>query len=563
MQHTSPLLSYTRSFSFAGGATRANAGGTRAREHLSRALGEIDGLFAGMKYLDATEPLHTTVQPNSAPDDDLALELEALCRAASSRQPPPSQPVQDIAWSSVRDVREGMQCLWRHFVKVSQDLNMPIINGLRETYKDAKGLREAGVFAFRNTLTDPTPNDLENIFAFCSLSYVVSSLLHARGRFKKDDILAGVTLWQDALETQEEREAFKKLAQRLWPEAARNHLQFYDLGISPSVQQDMATLRRNHWGPDLATGTGQLPSSVAPSYTPEPSSNPASLSGFPDSGLQDPGFSTAEFETYGFFPTGAFTKEKAQAQVYKVTDATRREMRLYTCSAPPFDPSSLSPHPSYDGTGPTQFPDPNHGQLPNTGSEQCHDTGQAQYHLDMSWGQYPDTGQSQFPDTSYTQIHYTGHSQFPGQDYSAFSDPGLSAMPVLPPDVPEQPAASSAPDDASAFSDSPKGLRDTGTFAAVQEYCQENGNFWYDLSGWGMRSKDLRSLVKGIQQHAIQRQRIFDQYLRQLLFTKDKDVPSRGILSVAEAFVNMGYLRSVDEVKGYMIAIAKVSDFPT
>ncbi|VTT74716.1 unnamed protein product [Fusarium fujikuroi] len=205
LDHYSPLYSY------AGGSTRTGVGGLRAAEHLGRALAEVDGLFAGFTHLDETEPESRHSRPNSGLDD-LALELDSLCNTSPTNSTPDSQPdstdprnqARKNAWASIRTVREGMQILWEHFVDVSHDVNLPAINNIRAEYHDSKGL---------------PPNDHVKIFAFCSLSYVVSRLLYSRGRLAEGDILAGIRLWLNALEDEDERKAFEILTQRLWPEA--------------------------------------------------------------------------------------------------------------------------------------------------------------------------------------------------------------------------------------------------------------------------------------------------------------------------------------------------------
>ncbi|KAM6537945.1 hypothetical protein FALCPG4_003841 [Fusarium falciforme] len=533
MQQTPYLSTYSPAFSFASGATRAHVGGARAQEHLSRALGEIDelfpgregsgrapvrghisralgeidGLFAGMKYVDETQPLDATSQPGSELDD-LALELEALCRDVSP-QPPNPQPADETAWSSVRDVRDGMQCHWRHFVQVSQNLNMPIINELREMYEDAKGLREAGVFAFRHTLTGPAPNSLRQVFAFCSLSYVVCRLLHARGRFEKTEILAGITLWLNALKTPEEREAFKNLAEKLWPEA-HYHLHFLELDLSPAAQQAVATLLRNDYAPTSI----RIPGGPAAS----------SFSALDDSSLEVPGFPTAEPATQDSFTWDSLAREGYLENTYKVTDATYETMQLHRCQFPPVNSSSAAIAQPY------------------------HDTGQ---------GQYPDPSHTQFLDASYSQDTDANYHQFPGPSY-CFPDPSLDTLSTPQPDVLELPATSSAPVAAPTDLTSPTELDDTPIFAAVLQYCRDNGDFWYDLSGRGAISKDIRPLFSWNLERTREKERIHEQYLGQLVFEKNnKDAPSRGIVSVVETFVGLGYLQSVEEVKNYMIAIGK------
>ncbi|RSL97526.1 hypothetical protein CEP52_010829 [Fusarium oligoseptatum] len=173
-----------------------------------------------MRYIDETE------------SGDGPLELVDPSKVTTL---PPFIPrsANEIAWSCIRDLRDSLQSYWQHFVKVSQNLDHAIINRLYEDYKDASGLQEAGVFAFRNTMIGPAPNDLKKIFAFCSLSYATSRLLHAKGRFEKTEIMAGVSLWLRALENPGEQEAFKILAHSLWPET-RSHIDFFDQG--PTIQ---------------------------------------------------------------------------------------------------------------------------------------------------------------------------------------------------------------------------------------------------------------------------------------------------------------------------------------
>ncbi|RSL41593.1 hypothetical protein CEP53_012666 [Fusarium sp. AF-6] len=550
MQQTPYLKTYSPAFSFAGGATRAHVGGARAQEHLSRALGEIDelfpdqegsgrapvrehvaralgeidGLFAGMKIVDETQPLDATSQP-SCELDDLALELEALCRDVSP-QPPNPQPTDETAWSSIRDIRDGMQCYWRHFVQVSQDLNIPIINELREMYEDAKGLREAGVFAFRHTLTGPAPNSLRQVFAFCRLSYVVSRLLQVRGRFEKTEILAGITLWLNALNTPEEREAFQNLAEKLWPEA-HYHLHFLSLDFSPKTQQTVVTLLRNDYAPTSIPMPGGPPP-------------PPSFSALDDSGLEMTGFATAEPATQDSSAWDSLAREEDLDNSHKVTDDTYEAMQLDPCQDPPVNSSSAAIAQQYYDTGQGQYPDASHTRFFDTGYHQATDNNSRQF-LNPSYLPFPDTSYDQFSDPSYC---------FPNQS--------LDTLPAHQPDVLELPATGSIPVAAPTDLTSPTELDETSIFAAVLRYCGDNGDFWYDLSGRGATSKDMRSLFSWNQERAGEKVRIHEQYLGQLVFEKGKkDAPSRGIVSVVETFVGLGYLQSVEEVKNYMIAIGK------
>ncbi|KAJ4259928.1 hypothetical protein NW757_001876 [Fusarium falciforme] len=497
MAHTPYLSTYTSSFSYAGGATRANIGGVRAKEHLLRALGEIDGLFVGMKYVDGTEtsPPDTNQHEDLSGLDDLALELGAFS-AAASIPPPIHQSAEEIAWSRVRDVRSGMQCHWRHFVKLSQSLNIPIINRLRATYEDAKGFREAGVFAFRNTLTGPAPRDLTKVFAFCSLSYVVSNLLHARGRLERAEILAGITLWLNALEVPEEREAFKTLAQSLWPEA-HNHLHCQDLGLSARTQNAIVALQGNDFVPTCFPSAGL----GSPGPVLEPGCDPAPLSSLQGCALPALGSSTTGHEVQDFPVLSMLAQEASQEHVYKLTNATYDAWNWGLLQPLSSDPPLTAI------------------------SQPYHDTGEGQFINDPSHGQ--------------------------------FVDPSLD---VVPPSTTEQPATNSDLDIAWACVRSPEELHGTSLFIAVRQYFWDSRDFWYGLSGKGTITKDICSLLAWNQERARERERIHGQYLRHLMSEKDtKDVPSRGIVSIVESFVEMGYLQSIEEAKNYMREIGKAS----
>ncbi|RSL79782.1 hypothetical protein CEP51_007105 [Fusarium floridanum] len=187
----------------------------RAPDHLHRALWEIDGFLAGMRYLDETESFEAS-EPGDGP-----LELGGSSKATTLI----SQPAANMAWSSIRDLRRCIQYDWEDFMHISQKLDDPTIKNLYKAYKDARGFREAGVFAFRNTLPGLAPNDLRKFFAFCSFSYAISRLLNPKVRLRQTEFWAGVSLWLHALEIPGEQEAFKILARSLWPET-RRHIGF-------------------------------------------------------------------------------------------------------------------------------------------------------------------------------------------------------------------------------------------------------------------------------------------------------------------------------------------------
>ncbi|KAF4445665.1 hypothetical protein F53441_10614 [Fusarium austroafricanum] len=498
------------------GATRTGVGGSRAAEDLGRALTEVDGLFAGLKYLDATEPESGTSR-RPFHQDNLALELDSLCTSAPASNPQDSQPynpdpkvqARENAWSSIRTVRDGMQVLWEHFVNIAHDLNLPAVNHIHNEYEDAKGLRQAGVFAFRNTLTGPAPNDLTKIFAFCSLSNVVSRLLYARERLVKGDILAGIRLWLDALEREDEREAFKKLAERLWPEA-QDHLHFMDLGFDEPTQKLATSLRR-----------GGTPFSVQSTYTYSTSPNTIGL------GLQSSAIYGQSTKTYAYQQTSPSDLNSTldfdnidplflNTQALNISPDYAQQ--LFSLANEEFNFAAVFSAP------PICFPDP----LPAP----------CQW-VDSGPGQSLDFDMNTLGGTPPWSTMYQSNVGSPiaissGQEQY---DQSLSSTPT--------------------GTDTLKLLRETSLFTAVLKYIRDNSKFWEKLAGCGLVSKDLRSILAWGQERSRDKKRIHASYIQPLLSEKyTRDRPSRGILSVVESFFDWGLLQNIEDIKHYMESMA-------
>ncbi|KAF9771331.1 hypothetical protein IL306_011028 [Fusarium sp. DS 682] len=513
---------YSNLYSYAGGATRTGLGGSRAAEHLGRALAEVDGLFAGFIQLDETEPESSTSRSNNR-QDDLALELDSLCNTApnsstSSSQPDftdPSNQARENAWASIRTVREGMQILWEHFVNVSLDVNVPVINNIRAEYHDAKGLRQAGVFAFRNTITGPAPNDLVKVFAFCSLSYVVSRLLHSKGRLAKGDILAGIRLWLDALEDEDERKAFEILARRLWPEA-RNHLHFMDLDMGEQLQKLATSLRRGETPfsvssaqtnvllqPNHGLQTSAVYEQSTPAYSYE-LGNSHDLAIAPDLGTIDPSPSLLNMLATDISP----------AYVQNLTDRTYEEFNFsLALSGPPV----LNPQPH-----PTPW--------------QWFDSGPVQpLDLDINTMGGITPWNTMLQSSVGSPIAMS--SSHESHNRSLLSTPTGDDILMI--------------------------LQRTSVFTAVLEYIREHGAFWFKLAGCGIVSKDLRSCHAWRQERSRKRKEIQDSYIQPLSSEKNtRDLPARGIVAVVEAFFDQGLLQNIEDIKNYMERVANVSLCP-
>jgi len=516
------LSSYSELFSVSGGATRAGLGGSRAQGHLEKALAEVDGLFAGFVYLDATESTSTSAK---GPQDDLSKELQALCAATSSDEATDSQPyamhndarAREIAWSSIRTVRDGMAALWNHFVEVAANLDNPAINNILADYQDAEGLRKTGAIAFRNIVTGLVPNDLCKIFAFCSLSYVVSCLLYSRNRIAEGDILAGIRLWLDALEKEDEWEAFKLLAEHLWPEA-RNHLHFMNFGMGKQSQRLATSLRR-----------GVTPSSVLPTYT-EPASPSVTNLGLDHQSLLRYNFQSdvhhSEDNT-SFHPVSHAQSEGIDPSLLDLQrardslSAYAQDLTQLTHDECDFSLGLSGPPESYPTLSPTRWHDFDPGPP-------C----PIDFEMDLIWNNElaipPASAQSSLTYASPRQLR--------------------SSQPHNPP-----------PSMTENESDSITQLQKTSVFKAVVQFIHENACFWYDLAGCGLVSKDFRSCLAWCQERLPRKTQIQTSFIQPMSLQKNKrDLVSRGIVAIAEAFFERGLLQDREDIEFYMELAGKV-----
>ncbi|KAM0337896.1 hypothetical protein ACHAPU_011488 [Fusarium lateritium] len=508
------LDSYRRLYLYpAGNSTRVGTRGSEATQHLQRALAEVDGLFAGFQYLDETEPKPYVSSARVYHQDALAIELDALCTEAPVSNEPNTNVydnntnahTREIAWASIRTVRDGMQVIWDHFVALSHNLNLPAINKIRDDYQDAKGLRQAGVFAFRNTLTGPAPNDLGKIFAFCSLSYVVSRLLHAKGRLAEGDVLAGVRIWLDAIEEEGERTVFNIMAHHLWPEA-RSHLHhvYFD--------ED----QRTHQAGEQA---GEL-------FAPPINTNSASLS---------------SFDTY----------QQSSNQHQPNRPSFNEQIFTENSNAPStflgVDPSSVT-----EGGPEDPFAHAVNVTELSYDNFYWHDFEPPQPNLDTT------TDPQLWSDSALMQ--------------SLQYDPMIALDFVAAGNTTDQSNIGSLPStshDPGRHNQSPPGmqaehntleiLRETSVFTAVVEYFRECCNFWFELADRGSVSKDLRSCLSWSQENLARKRHIQNSYMQPLLSEKcGQNSTSCGIISIAEAFVEWGFLQSINDIEDYMKCAASV-----
>jgi hypothetical protein len=223
---------------------------------LAEALTEVDGLLAGINYLEKVEPDSEEIPSLFASNDNssnifspnpattswfghLAVDLPQLDASGSEERykieprhlrsilndklvnsnDEPRQIPRESQWTTIRSLRKASMLYYNQFAKVTADSTNADIRKLRKSYVTAKKLLEMGILTFRQVLHGQNPTTLVDIFAFASLSYVISKTLHAKGHIDESDILSGILDWRAAITDERERSAFDDIAGQLWPEA--------------------------------------------------------------------------------------------------------------------------------------------------------------------------------------------------------------------------------------------------------------------------------------------------------------------------------------------------------
>ncbi|KAF4458204.1 hypothetical protein FALBO_15063 [Fusarium albosuccineum] len=190
------------------------------RADRQRAVAEVDGLLAGLNYLEKeaahslAELRHQTATGFDLPPsiDLIGLQFESsdltqdLSFEPFDEIPNATQPDNDNvssaerAWSGIRSLRQRIRDEYQRF--------------------NSLPLKLMGILAYRDVLHGVLPETMAEIFAFASLSFVISTLLFRQGRIRNDQILAGLHHWRDCIFDGDDRRAFDALASAMWPQNA-------------------------------------------------------------------------------------------------------------------------------------------------------------------------------------------------------------------------------------------------------------------------------------------------------------------------------------------------------
>lgn len=511
---------YRDKYSFARGASRRNEAGNI---QLQKALAEIDGLFAGLNFLDriessadeasstASPPGHPTARCSGSPegsfDDGIFEELEGFTTTSQQTPDPvyhdepairagPERLPPAYDWTPIRNVRDGMEMMWKNFEAVAQDINSPQVNDLQQYYGTARTLRETGVFAFRSSLTGPAPNTLKEVFAFTSLAYVVQSLLRDRERLKTIDILDGISMWMNAISDAGERQLFQKLAGRLWPEA-QNHLHFIplldkrDINVPPLTHRPQPQFSWN--------GNPFVSDSIEDQI-----SEPLTFQGSQELMFWKQHHTVANEPDFSSWPM----HDQVSVEAACMTQAA--------CSM------SENTHECWQWN---QFL-----PLENTGLQQF------DFNQDNS-GQTLEISHARPPEAAFWQAEQQAPAEIRcNGPIDPVSQAHINDMPIT----------------------TPK-LQATKMFCAILILFEILGELPFLLSGRGLTARGLQSFNPFSTQQKRQIKQIRNKILKPLKKKTDLDDPQfRALLSMSKQLVHRGNLQSIDETRSYLVTVGKV-----
>ncbi|KAK2039636.1 hypothetical protein LZ31DRAFT_558594 [Colletotrichum somersetense] len=528
-------------------------------ERRERALAEVDGMFAGLTYLEKLDGdlnLNHQYYPSMQMPFDTILdnsrwkfetdieypgleEFEALCTPRSDyegqirKRPRQADSTDEIkrAWLGLQSLRKGLEHQHQRLKSIASNASSINIRKLSEAYDSPNRMGEMGILAYRDVLDFVLPDTLAEVVAFTSVSYVIPDLLFQRGRMAQTDILSGLQRWGDCIANIDDRKAFGLFALEMWP---LEHLRAVDGlkndgGKEPKDDDKCPHHSRcNH--PTAEKDIPSQPPDVR--STQRIGEGSASMSIREAALLNSAGLEilsgTQPVSTYDHQPL--IESAQLDFEVMGILNQSHEE----------YDFSQLLPlfgNQSVTSGGPAHHDD----YLPPAPGVDPREAEYYRYH----------------PDPLRDHI--------PPETFSPMSYPHI--IPVLPP-TPNKERASVGSEvvkrniinfkcfnrdsDTAIFK-----MRDTPMFLAVLAFSRDTGDFFYRLSGCG---KTVQCIKRG-SAYAGERSKA-ERKLQKEVFDPMKESESGNVaflalLSVAEKFVVLGSLGTLEDVRGYLVGVSR------
>lgn len=510
------------------------------QERRKRALGEVDGIMAGFKFLgkiewygapnsggpdftqsdgdpcgfgqwqaawdhkhdQQTAPKKTAALPVGPPPPSTAHSRldERSHNAPNDETPKRNSPVQptradDKAWRGLWSLKTGMEAEFQRFSDVAAQSTPSTLRQLHAQFPNSKALVDRGILVYRDVLEGPLPDTLADVFAFASVSHAVSEILVGRKRMQEAHVLSGLARWRDCIQDAEERELFNVLAPKMWPQSCASLLQREGSFKSVPLLGDLSPL-------DTEDGSASSESIAGAACATSTDTGCLSANPF-DPG--QPRMSPADLEQY----------------VLDVTALTEEEFNFS------FLRNLVSDSVDMDSI------------------EQCFDPHQ----------QIPDFGPP--------------HTLTPAAGYPPVADHLLEpAPPPIRTQIPsrvQSPGLSSTSQSMYEFRiidkvfDCPSmNLRNTSTFLAVLAFAKDVGDHLYRLSGSGMTAVRRNTGSATAIERSKAERRLRREFFDPLKQAGADDSCFLALLSVAKMFVVLGLLRTEEEVQDYLITVSKV-----
>ncbi|GJC90401.1 hypothetical protein ColLi_13239 [Colletotrichum liriopes] len=548
------------------GPISLNAMAVEGNERRQRALAEVDGMFAGLTYLDKlgdapelTRQYNPTLQKTFDNSDLLQgkgqfsrgagasfqpdivnpglEESEAFCTHESDgdvrtqkrlRQADSTDEIKR-AWSGLQSLRKGLEHQHRRLKSIASSASSTNIRKLSEAYGSPKRMGEMGILAYRDVIDFVVPDTLAEVVAFTCVSYVISYLLFQRGRIAHTDILSGLQRWGDCIANIDDRKAFGLFALEMWP---LEHLRAMDdakNGGGKDDDKDLHHSRSNH--------------PTAEKYV----------------SLHPPDIRS----TKGLVGEGSSSMNIREASLF---NSRELEMLSETLPASMYDqqPSNESAQLDFDVMG---ILDQSHeefdfGQFSALFDNQSVTLGGPAKHCDY----LPPAPGVDPREMEYYRYHTDPlRDHIPSETFSPMGDPHIIPAPSPTSDKELASVGSemvkrniinfecfNRDSDTAIFK-----LRDTPMFLAVLAFSQDTGDFFYRLSGCG---KTVQCTKRG-SAYADERSKA-ERKLRNEVFdpmkkSESANVAFLALLSVAEKFVVLGSLGTLEDVQGYLVGVSR------